>query len=83
MRKRFKDAHTAQAGACNPRPIANALVNAIDECRAEGVDPTEDLAVFLILHQLVYVLAWTDIAVGAGMRYIEAMNAVTNELKDD
>lgn len=86
MTQRFKDAQTAQNGACNPRPIANALVNAIDECRAEGVDPTEDPAVFLILHQLAYVLTDLDLAASSmrgAIRYVEDMGKLTTALKED
>lgn len=84
MTQRFKDAQPAQAGACNPRPIANALVNAIDECRAEGISPAEDPAVFLILHQITYLLTDHDLAVSnLHMRYMESTRAVTNALKED
>lgn len=85
MTQRFKDAQTAQNGACNPRPIANALVNAIDECRAEGVDPTEDPAVFLILHQLAWILTGHDFSINdrQGARWEEAHKAVASKLKED
>lgn len=81
MSKRFKDAATAQSGACNPIPIASALVNAIDECRAEGVEPREDPAVFLILHQIVFILTG-DSRLGDIGKYMGAMDALELKLKE-
>ena len=56
MNKRKQHALIAQGGACNPRPIAKALLDAIDECRAEGVNAREDAATRLIAHQLTFLL---------------------------
>lgn len=56
MSSRFKNALFIQEGACNPRPISNELTKAINECYTEGVAPSEDGAVFLILHQLSFIL---------------------------
>lgn len=86
MSKRFKDAATAQSGACNPIPIASALVNALAECYAERVPSAEDPAVFLILHQLTYLLTDHDFVMSTarlGERYAESMNAVQQKLKED
>lgn len=56
MSRRNQNALIAQSGASNPRPIAQALVDAIGECYTEGVPPARDPAVALILHQLAHVL---------------------------
>jgi len=62
--KRIEYARIAQSGASNPRRLASCLVEAIDECRAENVDPAEDAAVFMIMHQLGWLLTGHDISVG-------------------
>jgi hypothetical protein len=67
MSKRFLNAHTAQSGACNPRPISQALRDAIFDCYECGVPPENDPAVFLILHQLVYILTGHDFSFNAAM----------------
>jgi hypothetical protein len=57
--KRHKDALAAQGGACNSLALANALVSAIREARAESSGFSEadrDPAVRLIAHQLAYLL---------------------------
>ena len=61
MIRRIEAARICQAGASNERKVAQVLVDAIDECRAEGVDPRTDDAVFLILHQLAFLLDGIDI----------------------
>lgn len=79
MSERIKSALICQAGACNPRPIAKALLDAIDECRAEGVEEANDPAVFLILHQLVWVLAGNDFACASEVqqaRYDRSMEGI-------
>lgn len=82
MSQRFRDAQTAQNGACNPRPIANALVDAIGECYVEGISPAEDAAVFLILHQLAHVLVGTtDLSDQCWWEC--AMDALEDKLKED
>lgn len=84
---RNKMADICQGGASNERRVAMALVEAIDECRAENTDPREDPAVFLILHQLAHLLTkGHDIALAdarLGERYNTAYAAVTNALKDE
>lgn len=62
--KRNEHARICQQGASNERKVAQCLVEAIDECRAEGVNPREDAAVFLINHQLAFLLTGHDICVG-------------------
>lgn len=42
---RFKSAEICMSGASNPRRVASALVEAIDECRAENHDPACDAPV--------------------------------------
>lgn len=74
MSQRNKDALTCQGGASNERRVAAALVSAIDECRADCKDPREDPAVFLILHQLTFLLTGQD--TGPGSRWLECMNKV-------
>ena len=59
---RIKAAQTCQAGACNPIPISKALHDAILEVHQEQGDPAKDAAVYLILHQLTYLLTGVDIA---------------------
>ena len=59
MRNRFWNAHNIQQGASNPSGVARALVEAIDEARAENPDTVnvrEDIAVRLIAHQLAFIL---------------------------
>lgn len=56
---RFDKAQICINGACNPRRVAMALVESIDEARAEGVDDVTiktDPAVVLILDQLMQLL---------------------------
>lgn len=64
MSKRKEFARIAQGGASNERRVASALVEAIDECRAEGVSPRDDSACFLILHQLAWLMTGNDISIG-------------------
>jgi hypothetical protein len=81
MNTRNKMAVTCQGGASNERRVAMALVEAIDECRAENVNPREDAACFLILHQLAFLMTGFDMALGidrladrwaAAMKEVEA-----------
>ena len=58
--KRREYARTCQDGASNERRVASCLVEAIDECRAEGVDPAADNSVYLIAHQLSFLLDVRD-----------------------
>lgn len=83
--KRHTNAITAQSGASNPRPIAQALVDAIGECYVEGVAPNKDPAVFLILHQLAFVLTGHDFVGTTAMinRYEDAVAAVNEQAKED
>ena len=83
--KRNANAITAQSGASNPRPIAQALVDAIGECYVEGVAPNKDPAVFLILHQLAWVLTGHDLGSHRDLaeRYVKAMYAVNEQAKED
>ena len=71
---RIKAAQTCQAGACNPIPISKALHDAIMEVHKEGGDARKDAAVYLILHQLSYILVGTDFVDPA--RYTEAMREI-------
>lgn len=77
MSNRFKVALICQEGASNQRLIAAKLVEAIDEVRAEAGDIQTDPAVFLILHQLTWVLTGHDITLGAtmGQRWKAATDA--------
>lgn len=57
--KRLKDAEACISGASNPRRIAVALVEAIDECRVGKIDDValrDDAGIVLILDQLMNVL---------------------------
>lgn len=56
MARRHSDALAIQCGASNPSGVARALVRAIDEARAEGVDVRTCEAVRLIGHQLAFLL---------------------------
>lgn len=76
MSERNHNALTAQNGACNPRPIVKALADAINDCYAESTSPTTDPAVFLLLHQLTYLLTSFDIACASdrlNRRWVEAL----------
>ena len=56
---RFQMARICIDGASNPRRVAQALVDAIDEARKEGADDVtikDDIGVILILDQLMYLL---------------------------
>ena len=55
-------ARVCQSGAWNPIPISKALHDAILEVHQEQGDPAKDAAVYLILHQLTYLLTGVDIA---------------------
>ena len=78
MSKRNALAKLIQEGASNPIPISRALNEAIAECREEKVSPSEDPAVFMILHQLAYILGAGDIAnTDQGIaRYREAYDVI-------
>jgi hypothetical protein len=53
MSNRFKTAYDIQnGGACNIRAITRELVKAIEEADNDGVQPREDAAVRLIVHQM-------------------------------
>lgn len=82
MTNRFQNARAAQSGACNPRPISAALNAAIAECNVEDVSSEYDPAVFLILHQLVFILTGHDFTHSERMskRWDEATKAVDIKL---
>jgi hypothetical protein len=80
MSQRHRDAQVCQDGASNRRRISRALHEAIEECANEGVDADKDGAVFLILHQLAYLLTGHDIVIGnerLDKRYDAAMKEIT------
>lgn len=81
MNERMKAAITCQSGACNPLPISLALNEAIQECRTKDVEPSEDAAVFLILHQLVYLMTGHDLVVNQRMmdRYNKAVEEMVEQ----
>lgn len=79
MSQRREFARICQDGASNRRRVARALYEAIEECQAEGVDPDDDPSVFLILHQLSFLLTGHDMAVSdprLSQRWDDAMRAV-------
>lgn len=83
MSNRYKNAVQIQQGACNPRPITKALLDAIDDARQEGKSEHNDPAVFLILHQLVWVLTGHDVDIAmdeGGQKYSDAMDACEKAL---
>ncbi len=55
MAYRFREALAIQEGACNPSGIAYAIIEACKEARHEDRNPTEDVAVRLMVHQLAYI----------------------------
>ena len=55
MRNRHTNAALIQQGACNIRGIARSLVEAADAAGEEGIQPAEDPAVRLIIHQLAFL----------------------------
>ena len=66
-------------------PLYNTTVYGcatIDECRAANVEPCEDPAVFLILHQLDFILTGDSQLGDLGM-YMGAMDALELKLKED
>lgn len=62
FKARTEAAKICQGGASNPIPISKALHDAILEVRKEGGNEATDAAVYLILHQLAYILTGVDIA---------------------
>lgn len=59
MAKRHDDALFAQAGACNPVALSNALAAAFEEADSETRSTTEtrkDAACRMIMHQLCWLL---------------------------
>lgn len=57
MSKRHRDADAIwNGGASNRLAVANALVNAIQECRAEGNYDCHDAATMMILDHLAYLI---------------------------
>ena len=86
MDKRNANARGIQNGACNPHAISRVLVEALDECRALYLNPADDPAVFLILHQLVFLLMERDVAVSdtyLGDRWAIDTKTLDAELKED
>ena len=59
--RRIESARICHDGASNEREVSQVLVDAIDECRADGVDPAKDPAVFIILTQLTHLLAGSSL----------------------
>ncbi len=56
MSKRFKNAYEIwNWGASNPVGVTNALLDAMREARDEGVDPSNDPAVQMILDHLCFL----------------------------
>ena len=51
-RNRFVDAYYAQEGACNPVAIAGDMCQHIQTVLDEGGDPSTDVAISMIIHQL-------------------------------
>lgn len=84
MSNRFKTAQIIQSGASNQRLIAAKLLEAIDEVRNENGDIQSDPAVFLILHQLAWVLTGHDFSIGnrMGERWSEATKAIEAKLAE-
>lgn len=59
MANRYANAIVAQGGASNPYRVASALIEAMNEVRAEGggtVAICEDVAVRMIAHQFGWLL---------------------------
>lgn len=70
---------TCQGGASNRRRVSRALHEAIEECYLDGVNADDDPSVFLIAHQLIYLLTGHDFVVGEERlqrRYDAAMKDV-------
>lgn len=66
MAKRHTDAIAIQCGACNPSAIANSIVAACAEIRAEPgysgtAAITDDAAVRLMVHQLAFICHVSEI----------------------
>lgn len=81
MNTRNQMAVTCQGGASNRRRVSRALHEAVEECNLSVpyANPDDDPAVFLILHQLTYLLTGHDIALGNDVlqkRYDDSMKAV-------
>ena len=72
MSKRFQNALQAQEGASNQRLLARILGEAIEDVSKERGFISDDPAVYLITHQLVWVLYGTDITLKHGSRWGEA-----------
>lgn len=79
---RFEMARICVEGASNPRRVAMALVEAIDECRKEGGDDASvrsDPAITLILDQLAQLLGKRVDVAGYCEIFSRAMDAVYEE----
>lgn len=55
MSKRYLDALDIQQGSFHLTEVARLLVNCIDECMSEGLDPATDPAIRLIVHQMGFL----------------------------
>lgn len=80
MAKRHRDAHFAQAGACNSLALAHSLAAAIKEAREEygtgNAAADADPAVRLIAHQLCFLLNVSQFDSGADpLAYVRAVEA--------
>lgn len=86
MNKRNAMAVICQEGASNRRRVSRALHEAVEECAAEGVDADADPAVFLILHQLTFLLTGHDFVIGSdrlNARFTKAWAAVQPKEKSE
>lgn len=82
MAKRQEYAKIAQEGASNALRLSTALTGALQECIDEKIDYSEDPAVFLILHQLVWVLTQYDMCCGfdeMSKRWNEAYKLIADD----
>lgn len=82
--KRNNSARMAQAGACNPIPLINALRTGIDEIQQE--DPnwgtatfTSDPALRLIIHQLAYLFRVSELDDLTTTEYSRCLEAVRGD----
>lgn len=83
--KRFENAaHIWGGGACNPRGVARALVEAIDEACTEGNghDAANDPAVHLIMDHLCFIVGLPQPSLSAGYDYNVTIQAVKEKLPE-
>lgn len=81
MTTRFKTALMIQGGASNRRLVSRKLHEAIVECQDEGKSTEDCPAIFLICHQMTFLLTGHDFAL-SGEHMINRWTDATRQCEE-